>query len=111
MNAEMASALVCGRLNANPYMQGILSQCLITLEKRERGVNSLRGRPASQSQTQRDLLQDAALQLAIAGQNKLLARELCQKLTPPRVKLDDLAAMSLPNPALSLMNRSQLVSC
>lgn len=58
LNAELAQAIMQGKLNENPFMHGLLSQCLATLEKRERGIATAAGRPASCSFTKWNLLQD-----------------------------------------------------
>ena len=92
-------------------MQGLLVQCLNKIEKQERRVHSNRGRPASScSDTGLRLVEDAAMNLAIAGGNRQLCEQLGQKVTPPRIRLEDLESHSLPNPALALMkvNEEQL---
>ena len=111
LNVQIAQAAVSGRLDKNPMMQGLLVQCLNKIEKQERRVHSNRGRPASScSDTGLRLVEDAAMNLAIAGGNRQLCEQLGQKVTPPRIRLEDLESHSLPNPALALMkvNEEQL---
>lgn len=84
-------------------MHGMLCQCLDTLEKQSRGIQTLRGKPQSCSSTKNSLLQEATLSLAMCGGNKLLAQSLAQKLSPPTIRLDELDQHSLPCPALALL--------
>ena len=104
LNAELAKQIVGGRLDNNPFVQGLLVQCLDRLEKAERGVVSMRGRAAASTDAKSTLLQNAALTLAIAGGNKHLAVELGQKMTPTKVKLEELERLGLPNPAMALLD-------
>lgn len=68
----------------------------------------MRGRTANMTATEMTLIEDAALTLAIAGGNKQLCEELSQKTTPPTIRLEELPAHGLPNPALALMCPDQL---
>lgn len=108
MNAKIAKACVSGRLDKNPMVQGLLIQCLAKLEKEERGIQTLRGRVSVANETERRLLADAALSLAVAGGNRMLCEQLGQKVTPPRVRLEELPSLGLPNPALALMYPDQI---
>ena len=102
VNVSIAKAALDGRLDANPFVQGILLKCLSKIEKQDRGVATDRGRQASCSETERRLVEGAAFTLALAGGNRELAVELGQNITPPRMHCDLLPPMGLPNPALSL---------
>ena len=104
LNAELAKQIVGGRLDGNPFVQGILIQCLTRLEKAERGIETCRGRAADSTFTKSSLVENAALQLAIAGCNRQLAAELGQKMAPTKIKLEELERLSLPNPAMSLLS-------
>ena len=97
----IAKAALDGRLDANPFVQGIMLKCLSKIEKNHRGVSD-RGRKACISETERRLMEGAAFTLALAGGNRELAIELGQHVTPPRMHCDLLPPMGLPNPALSL---------
>ena len=103
----MAKALVGGRLDRNPLMHGLLANCLERLEKEDRGIQTMRGRPSSATNTKSGLLQNAAMSLAMLGGNKRLAVEMGQKVTPPRVRLEELEKFSLPNPCLSLLEKNK----
>ena len=109
LNARIAQAAVTGRLDRNPFMQGLLVQCLRRIEKEERGITSNRGRRSkSCSESEVNLLADAALSLSILSGNQALAKELGQKVTKVTVQLEELGEHGLPNPALALMFPSQL---
>ena len=110
VNAKLAKACVSGALDKNPFIQGLLLQCLNKLEKEGRGVMSMTGRACKMSETEVALLENAALTLAVAGGNKLLCEQLMQKVTPPKIRLEELAGHGLPNPALALMYPDQLCS-
>ena len=101
LNVEIANSVIGGRLEGNAFVQGILIQCLRRLNKDARGVSAV-GRPAECTETERRLVQGAALQFAIAGGNRDLAVSLGQHITPPKILLEDLPQFSLPNPCLSL---------
>ena len=103
LNAEMAKALVGGRLDRNPLMHSLLAQCLDRLEKQERGIETMRGKPANATMTKSGLLQNAAMSLAMLGGNRRMAADLGPKVTPPRIRLELLEQFSLPNPCLSLL--------
>ena len=107
MNAEMAKALVGGRLDRNPLMHGLLAQCLDRLEKQERGIETMRGKPANATMTKSGLLQNAAMSLAMLGGNRRMAADLGPKVTPPRIRLELLEQFSLPNPCLSLLAKKR----
>lgn len=108
INAKIAEAAVSGRLDRNPTLQGMLVRCINQLEKRERGITSQRGRSKTTSDVEVQLLESAALSLAIVGGNKQLCQELGQRMTPPKIDMDSLPSWGLPNPALSLLHEDQL---
>lgn len=110
MNVTIAKAAVSGKLDSNPFMQGILMQLLRRISKQERGITSHRGRLPSCTQTEHDLISSAAFTFALAGGNQTLALELGQNLTPPRLRLEDLEGMGLPNPFLALRDQKRLES-
>ena len=89
-------------------MQGLLVQLMDRLEKQERGIETMRGRNRGCTETERRLLQDAALTLAVLGGNTGICSELGQKVTKPRIRMDELPSLGLPNPALSIMFPQQL---
>ena len=110
VNAKIASAAVSGRLDRNPFVQGLLCQLINRIDKEDRGVCVTRGRCKSLSETEERLLTDAALSLAVAGGNKALSIQLGQKQRKATVCLEDLESLGLPNPALSLMFEDQLAT-
>lgn len=107
VNAKIAAACISGRLDKNPFMQGLLCQCLSKLDKESRGVGTA-GRVGNLSETEHRLLNNAAMTLAIAGGNRLLCEQLGQKATPPRVRPSELPEKGLPDPVLSLMDSEKL---
>lgn len=108
MNASIAHAAVTHQLDSCPFVQGLLVRCMRRLEKESRNVDSNRGRYKECSQTEEQLIQDAALQLAISGSNKHLCAKLLQNAKLPRIAVDKLHELSLPNPMLALMNPTRL---
>ena len=105
MNARIIKSVVSGRLDQNPVMQGVLIKCLSKLEKRERGISSDRGRTAHAGAKELSLVEEAAMTLAICGSNRPLCAQLGMNATPIRIKVDDLPARGLPNPALAITNQ------
>lgn len=104
MNLKIASAIMHGGLDSHTFMQGMLAQCLTTMEKKSRGITTARGRPATRSDFEQHIIEEASLSLAVAGGNRHLAQSLGQRVTLPRVIWDDMPTQhSLPNPALALM--------
>lgn len=104
VNAAIAHAAVTDKLSANPFLQGILLKGVTKLDRQQRGIETNRGRAPQMSECATNLIQDAALTLAIAGGNKMLMRELGQNQTAPRILTEDLPSWSLPNPCLALMS-------
>lgn len=108
VNAKIASAAVSGRLDRNPFVQGLLVQLMDRLEKEEKGILTMRGRRRACTATEKRLLEDAALTLSILGGNSGICAQLGQKVTKPRIQMDELPSFGLPNPALSIMFPEQL---
>ena len=107
MNLKIMEAACFGSLDESPLVQGLLAQSIIFLEKQQRGVG-LVGRPPDMTETEAQLINDAALTLSLAGNNKALAAKLGQSLRKARINLDDLEIHSLPNPALALLSSDQM---
>ena len=111
VNLTIARAAATGRLDSNPFIQGLLLKCIRTMDRDERGA-SHRGRAGKASALEQALVGDAALTLfmAVGGNNKILANKLGQNVSAPRLFLDELPARSLPLPtlALSTSNAKQL---
>lgn len=101
INIQVAQAAISGRLENNPFVQGLLLQALKRIDKDLRGVSGA-GRQAACSETEHRLISGAALTFAICAGNKDLAVELGQNVNPPRLHVSDLHSFSLPNPAMSL---------
>lgn len=101
VNVAIAKATIDGKLDANPFVQGLLLKLLSKLDKTSRGVDE-RGRKASCSETERRLIESAAFSFALMGGNREMALELGQCITPPKLRVDRLPALGLPNPALAL---------
>ncbi len=109
VNLRIAESAIAGRLNNNPFVQGLLVQCLRHLDKLGRGITSMRGRKPACSGTEDDLVADATLTLSMMSGNQALARELGQCTTGYRLKMEELPhKFSLPNPCLALMFPQQL---
>lgn len=96
VNLKIAEAVMNGMLDAKAFCQGLLVQCLNSLDKEKRGITSNRGRTAHRNDSEAQLIHDATMTLAISGGNAGLARELGMKITPPRI------ALGLPNPCMAL---------
>ena len=108
VNLKIMEAACKGTLDESPFVQGLLAQSIIFLEKKQRGVG-LAGRPPDMTETEARLINDAALTLSLASNNKALAAQLGQSmLRKARIDLDDLETHSLPNPALALMSSEQM---
>lgn len=107
INAKLAAGCISGQIEKNPFLHGLIIQAMIRIEKADRGVG-VQGRQPSMSETVRTLLNDAALNLAVVGGNKLLAAELGQKVTPPKIRPSEMPNKHLPNPMLALMFPDQL---
>ena len=103
VNLGLAKAMLDGKLNENPLCQGLLVQCLRTLDKKSRGVSTGAGRHKNCNDAETKLVEDAALAMAILGHNTSLCKALGQKVRPPKYHWDDLPKHSLPNPCLALM--------
>lgn len=109
LNVKIASAAVTGKLDANPFVQGLLVSVLTQLEKSERGIEVLTGRKqSSMTGTELSLLSEAGLQLSIAGCNARMARKFGQSPAALKIDLDQLPRLSLPLPALALLNKEHL---
>ncbi len=107
INLSIAVAAASGKLEQNPFMQGLLVKCLRTLEREEKGL-STRGRHGH-SELERNLISDAALTLSMSSKGSPgLAKSLGQRASPPKVYLDDLLGYSLPCPALALLDEKDL---
>ncbi len=109
MNLAIAKSAVEGKLDSNPFVQGLLVNLMQKVDKESRHIYHWRGRRAAQTETQERLVEDAALTLAIVSGNRGLAEELGQRKTMKKLHLEDLALWSLPNPCLSLMFSDQLL--
>lgn len=98
-----------GKLDANPFLQGIIVQSMRRLNKAERGRSSFGPKPKC-SETEDRLVSNAAFTFALAGGNRELAIQLGQNLKAPQLRNDCLHEMGLPNPMLALTkaNASQL---
>lgn len=108
MNLKIAKSAMSGQFNNNPFVQGLLVQLMATLDKQERGITTLRGRPSQKNETENRLLEEACLSFALAGGNSGLAKQLGQKTSSPKIDCDSLLALSLPNPMLSLSNPAHI---
>ena len=106
INAKIAHSLLSGELDSDGFMQGLMLQMIQRLDKVSRGIQHLKGRrAATELPTERALIEEAALTLALTGGHKFLHQELGQRVKPIKIKVCDLPSMSLPNPALALMTK------
>lgn len=111
MNAKIAHAVVNGALDNEGFMQGLLLQLLQRIEKKSRGIFTLRGpRARNETATERNLIEESALTLAILGGNRAVCKELGQRVKPFKCRMADLPSHSLPNAMLALLssNHEQL---
>lgn len=107
LNTKIAQSIISGKLNANPFLQGLLVQCLRSLD-RDVHAKSSRGRWKDLSVTEEELVRDAALTLSMHNKNVQLCSALGQNARPPTLQLDKLFEHGLPNPALALMSKEQM---
>ena len=102
INARIASAAISGQLESHPLLQGLIVSVMQMLEKSERGIRTLRGRPQATSETACALVADAGLSLALAGGNIAMARQFGQRVRAGQVSFDKMDEHDLPRPALAL---------
>ena len=108
LNLTFAAAAVSGKLDANPFLQGVLAQCIRKLDKEARGKSTDAGRYKDDDPTTQQLVTEAALQLSILGNNSQLAKMLGQNARPPPILMQHLEEAGLPNPMLALLSPSQM---
>lgn len=91
-------------------IQGMVLSTMSMLEKEDRGIHTLAGRPAKRTEMEQMILADCALTLALESGNRKLARKLGIAASRLKTALDDLPGNNLPCPALALCNREILES-
>ena len=82
-DAATAAEILKGSLKANPFTQGLLVQCLRSLDKEARGKDG-RGRwKETANDTQRQLVRDSAMTLAMCRSNPALCKIRGNRYAPP----------------------------
>eukprot|EP00435_Cladocopium_sp_Y103_P017067 s1083_g4.t1 len=109
LNLAVAEFAVQGRLEENPFLQGLLVNCMRQIERQEKGLGPT-GRGKAQTETERSLARDSAITLSMLSGNKQLAQKLGQSQKGVKVGVEDLEAHGFPNPMLALMCQEQLES-
>ena len=105
INGRIAKAACTGRLAEHPVAMGIMVQCLDLIDRRERGINSLK-HPRKMGDLEQSLVEEAATLLATNGANSAAMKELgLSKLSTLRThgKVDNLLSQSLPCPCIALV--------
>ena len=102
MDVKLAAAAISGRLQNHPLIQGLLLQVARMLEKQERGIFTMSGRRSQHTDLERDLVQDAGIQLAVAAGNNALARQFGLSSRSHVISMEVLEKNSLPVPPLSV---------
>ena len=103
---KIMKATCNGQLLNHPCILGIVLQCIDTLDRESRGVNSLK-RPRNMGDREQALVQESGLMLASNGCSTQLMRSLgFSKLSclKNHSTLDMLQTQGLPNPALALLD-------
>lgn len=101
-NIRIALSAISGQMSKHPFIQGLLLTSMTMVDKESRGINTLAGRPETRSETERALIADAAMQLAVTSGNRRLARSLGVAACQLSMALDDLLPKALPCPGLAL---------
>ena len=104
VSIRIATAAMTGVLSRHPMIQGLILATTQMIQKEDRGIFTLAGRPQNISETEQQCLADAAMQLSIETNNKHLARSLGIASARLKTALDDLHSKSLPCPGLALFN-------
>lgn len=109
LNLAVAEFAVQGRFEENPFLQGLLVNCMRQIERQEKGLGPT-GRGKAQTETEKSLARDSAITLSMLSGNKQLAQKLGQSQKGLKVGMESLVAHGFPNPMLALMCENQLAS-
>ena len=101
-NLKVASAAVQGELSEHPIVIGLALQCRRQMEKRSRGILTMRGRRSNETDTEASMIADSGLQLALSACSPSLAKEFGLAASCLRISLQELHQHGLPAPALAL---------
>lgn len=102
LNLKLCCSALKGEFSSHPLIQGLALQCRRLLDKQARGISSMKGRRSVESEKEKSLIRDAGLTLAMMAGNQALAREFGLPKSSCRIDFKELAAFSLPTPALAL---------
>lgn len=103
VNLKLMGAVMSGSLSQSPVLLGFLLAAVELLEKKSRGIDTLAGRHSlARTETEKALLADAALTLAIETGNKRMAKLFGIPASHLKIPLDSLLGQSLPCPGLAL---------
>ena len=100
---KVAAAAVKGSFDGHPLILGLALQCRRQCEKLSRGIQNMRGRRDDENEHERQLIQDAGIQLAAASGNTLMAKEFGLNSRAMKTKMSELKAHNLPVPALAMI--------
>ena len=100
---KVAAAAVKGSFDGHPLILGLALQCRRQCEKLSRGIQNMRGRRDDENEHERQLIQDAGIQLAAASGNTLMAKEFGLNCRAMKTKMSELKAHNLPAPALAMI--------
>lgn len=94
---------MAGTLQSHPMIMGLILSTMSMVEKENRGIFTLAGRPAADiTEAEKAAMADAAMQLAILCGNVKLARALGIAGGKMKLAFDSLFSLSLPCPGLAL---------
>lgn len=101
-NLKIAASALSGDLSMHPLIQGLALQARRQVDKRLRGIETMRGRRSRETETETELIRDAGLSLSIYACNQSLAKEFGINPRSLKIGLEKLKAATLPTPALAL---------
>ena len=82
---------------------GLALQCRRMLDKKSRGITSMRGRRSAESEREAALISDAGLQLSLAACNSSLALSFGLPADSLRIDIHELEQRGLPSPGLAIL--------
>lgn len=101
---KVAAFALSGDLSCHPLITGLALACRRLVDKQQRGIETLRGRKATESARESALVADAGYTLALMGGNAELARNFGLPASTCKISFADLHANSLPTPALAILS-------
>ena len=107
-NLKVAASAMSGALQDHPIVMGLALQSKRFMSKRDRGIDTMRGRRSSETDLEASIIADSGLQLALAAGNSSLAKEFGLPASGCRIGVNDLKKNMLPASALALLSEDQM---